>query len=77
MYQTCIISPMKALFGLQKEFKAEDGGKSRVISFQEKTANNILKGIEASKQIPFDRVLYALGIRNVGETVSKENSLSL
>ena len=59
------------LFKLQKEFKAEDGNKSRIISFQEKTANNILKGIEASKKIPFERVLYALGIRYVGETVAK------
>lgn len=38
----------------------------------EKSADNLIKGIEASKQIPFDRVLFALGIRYVGETVAKK-----
>lgn len=38
----------------------------------EKSADNLLKGIEKSKEIPFDRVLYALGIRYVGETVAKK-----
>ena len=37
----------------------------------EKSADNLLAGIEASKQIPFERVLFALGIRFVGETVAK------
>ncbi len=38
----------------------------------EKSADNLIKGIEASKTIPFERVLYALGIRFVGETVAKK-----
>ena len=38
----------------------------------EKSVNNLLAGIEASKQIPFERVLFALGIRFVGETVAKK-----
>ena len=38
----------------------------------EKSADNLIKGIEASKQIPFDRVLFGLGIRFVGETVAKK-----
>ncbi|WP_448607384.1 NAD-dependent DNA ligase LigA [Paenimyroides ceti] len=38
----------------------------------EKSATNLIKGIEASKNIPFERVLYALGIRFVGETVAKK-----
>lgn len=38
----------------------------------EKSANNLLKGVEASKQIPFERVLFGLGIRFVGETVAKK-----
>ncbi|RZW48006.1 MAG: NAD-dependent DNA ligase LigA [Flavobacteriaceae bacterium] len=38
----------------------------------EKSADNLIKGIEASKAIPFERVLYALGIRYVGETVAKK-----
>ncbi|MGO2101412.1 MAG: NAD-dependent DNA ligase LigA [Psychroflexus halocasei] len=37
----------------------------------EKSAENLINGIEASKQIPFERVLFALGIRFVGETVAK------
>ncbi len=37
-----------------------------------KSANNIVNGIENSKKIPFDRVLYGLGIRYVGETVAKK-----
>ena len=38
----------------------------------EKSVENLLKGLEASKQIPFGRVLFALGIRYVGETVAKK-----
>ncbi|PVW16526.1 NAD-dependent DNA ligase LigA [Marixanthomonas spongiae] len=38
----------------------------------EKSAENLINGIEASKQIPFERVLFALGIRYVGETVAKK-----
>ncbi|MCX7547446.1 NAD-dependent DNA ligase LigA [Xanthomarina sp. F1114] len=38
----------------------------------EKSADNLIQGIEQSKQIPFERVLYALGIRYVGETVAKK-----
>ena len=37
-----------------------------------KSAENIIKGIEASRQVPFERVLFALGIRFVGETVAKK-----
>ena len=37
-----------------------------------KSAHNIKNGIEASKQVPFPRVLFALGIRYVGETVAKK-----
>ncbi|WP_417874845.1 NAD-dependent DNA ligase LigA [Xanthomarina gelatinilytica] len=38
----------------------------------EKSAENLIKGIELSKEVPFERVLYALGIRYVGETVAKK-----
>lgn len=38
----------------------------------DKTANNILQGLEQSKQRPFERVLFAIGIRYVGETVAKK-----
>lgn len=38
----------------------------------EKSANNLLLGLKASKEVPFERVLFALGIRYVGETVAKK-----
>ena len=38
----------------------------------DKSADNLINGIEQSKKIPFERVLYALGIRYVGETVAKK-----
>ena len=38
----------------------------------EKSANNLIMGVLESKKIPFERVLYALGIRYVGETVAKK-----
>ncbi|RLJ64296.1 DNA ligase (NAD+) [Lacinutrix venerupis] len=38
----------------------------------EKSAENLINGIDASKQIPFERVLFAIGIRFVGETVAKK-----
>ncbi len=41
-------------------------------SFKEKKSQNIIDGLIASKQIPFERVLYGMGIRYVGETVAKK-----
>ena len=38
----------------------------------EKSAQNMISGIEKSKEIPFEKVLFALGIRFVGETVAKK-----
>jgi len=38
----------------------------------EKSAENLISGVEGSKQIPFERVLFAIGIRFVGETVAKK-----
>ena len=43
----------------------------------EKSGRRILKSLEASKQVPFARVLFALGIRYVGETVAKRLSAKL
>ncbi len=37
----------------------------------EKSAKNIIKGLEASKQVPFEKVLFGIGIRFVGATVAK------
>ena len=41
------------------------------VSFKEKTAKNIIDALEKSKSVPFERVLFALGIRNGGEVVAK------
>jgi DNA ligase (NAD+) len=38
----------------------------------QKSAENLVNGVEQSKNIPFERVLFALGIRYVGETVAKK-----
>jgi len=40
--------------------------------FADKSAENLLRSIEASKTVPFERVLYAIGIRYVGETVARK-----
>lgn len=38
----------------------------------DKSANNVIAGIQASKEVPFEKVLFGLGIRFVGETVAKK-----
>jgi DNA ligase (NAD+) len=40
--------------------------------FGERSIENMLKGIEQSKQMPFEKVLFGLGIRYVGETVARK-----
>jgi DNA ligase (NAD+) len=59
------------ILGLEKIISSEDG-KTKKLSFQAKTVENILNGLEKSKEVPFERVLFALGIRYVGETVAKK-----
>jgi DNA ligase (NAD+) len=60
------------LLGLEKIYEATENKKEKKISFREKTVLNILQGIEQSKKVGFERVLYAIGIRFVGETVAKK-----
>ncbi|MFO7977098.1 MAG: NAD-dependent DNA ligase LigA [Bacteroidales bacterium] len=43
---------------------------SKVMSWGEKTVNNILEGVERSKEKPFSKVLYALGLPGVGEVMA-------
>lgn len=43
----------------------------------QKSVDNLLAGLEASKQVPFERVLFGLGIRHVGETVAKHLARAL
>ena len=60
------------LLGLEKVITDEITGKHKKISFREKTVDNILNAINSSHNIPFERVLYALGIRYLGETGAKK-----
>jgi DNA ligase (NAD+) len=64
------------VFGLNKIIYDEETGKEKKLSFKEKTTQNIIDGIENSKLIAYPRVLYALGIRYVGETVAKKLALA-
>lgn len=65
------------LFGLEKtvtiadEYNILQESVIRKVSFREKTTNNILEALEKSKEVPFARVLFALGIKFVGETTAK------
>ena len=65
LYQEGLIHTSADLYSLQEEdiLKLDRMGK--------KSAENILAGIQASKDVPFERVLFALGIRFVGETTAK------
>ncbi|MBK9510991.1 MAG: NAD-dependent DNA ligase LigA [Cytophagaceae bacterium] len=60
------------LLGLEKVHVDEQTGKERKVSFKEKTVQNILDGIENSKKQPFGKVLFAIGIRFVGETTAQK-----
>ena len=64
-YQEGLISTIADLYSL----KAPDI--ARLERMGKKSALNILEGVRASKEVPFERVLFALGIRFVGETTAK------
>ncbi len=63
------------LYGLEKTITINDEYNllsiTRKVSFKEKTAQNIVDALEKSKAVPFERVLFALGIKFVGESVAK------
>jgi DNA ligase (NAD+) len=61
-----------SILGLEKINKDSDSAKDKKLSFKEKTAENIINGIETSKKTPFEKVLFAIGIRYVGETVARK-----
>ena len=65
MFQNKLITNYADLYTLKKE---------DLLSLErmaEKSVENIFKGLNESKKVPFERVLFALGIRHVGQTVSK------
>ena len=65
-YQNGLLKNIADIYDL----KAEDIAAQERLG--EKSAQNILAGIEASKNVPWSRVLFALGIRMVGETTAKK-----
>ena len=70
-YQEGMIGNAADLYELKEEEIA------RLVRFGEKSAQNIMAGLEASKQVGFERVIFALGIRFVGETVAKKLAKSV
>ncbi|HPT52860.1 MAG TPA: NAD-dependent DNA ligase LigA [Bacteroidales bacterium] len=60
------------LLGIEKKIPADGNKSERIISFREKSVENILTGIQQSLKVPFERVLFAVGIRYVGETTAKK-----
>ncbi|UYW02166.1 NAD-dependent DNA ligase LigA [Flavobacterium agricola] len=66
LYKSNLVTSYADLYELKKE---------QVLPLErmaEKSAENLITGIEKSKQVPFERVLFAIGIRYVGETVAKK-----
>jgi DNA ligase (NAD+) len=51
-------------------FRLSTGDISKLPGFKEKSVQNLLKSLDASKSRPFHRVLLALGIRHVGESIA-------
>ena len=66
LYENGLVKDISDFYTLKKEQLI---GLDRMA---DKSAQNIIDGIENSKQIPFEKVLYALGIRHIGETMAKK-----
>jgi DNA ligase (NAD+) len=68
LYQKGFISKISDIYELHNHA----GELKKMGRFGEKSINNMLDGIEKSKQMPFEKVLFGLGIRYVGATVAKK-----
>ncbi|MCO6564762.1 MAG: NAD-dependent DNA ligase LigA [Apibacter sp.] len=66
LYEKGLVKDISDFYILKKEQLIE------LDRMADKSAQNIIDGIENSKQIPFEKVLYALGIRHIGETMAKK-----
>ncbi len=71
LFVSGLVSGIADLYDLNEEKLA------RLDRVGEKTALRIIKGVEASKKVPFERVVYALSIPNVGETTAKRLASSV
>ncbi len=60
------------IIGLEKTIINPDTLREKKVSFRDKTAKNILEAINRSRNVPFERVLYAIGIRHLGETMARK-----
>jgi DNA ligase (NAD+) len=66
LYRSGLVKDVADLYSLTRESLL------RLERFADKSADNLINSIENSKKVPFDRVLFALGIRYVGETVARK-----
>ena len=71
LYATRLVTRIGDLYRLQESDLLKLEG------FKEKSASRIIKGIEESRNVPFERVVYALSIPNVGETTAKRVALTV
>jgi len=71
LYQQALVKDISDLYTLNTEdlLNLERMG--------EKSARNIIDGIQQSKNVPFERVLFGMGIRHIGETVAKKLAQAL
>lgn len=69
LYKAGLVKDIADIYDLKREQLIGLGTDATI---QEKSADNLLAAIEASKQVPFERVLFALGIRYVGEVGAKK-----
>ncbi|MBO7490307.1 MAG: NAD-dependent DNA ligase LigA [Bacteroidales bacterium] len=76
LYKKGLVMDIADIYSLTREqligLESYDESGQRRASIQEKGADNILAAIEKSKEVPFERVLFALGIRFVGEVGAKK-----
>ena len=71
LYKEGLVRNVADIYDLRRE-QLIGLGADVAASIQDKGADNMLAAIEASKQVPFERVVYALGIRYVGEVGAKK-----
>ena len=69
LYSAGLVRNVADLYDLKREQLIGLGSDATI---QDKGADNLLAAIEASKEVPFERVLFALGIRYVGEVGAKK-----
>ncbi|MBO4751728.1 MAG: NAD-dependent DNA ligase LigA [Bacteroidales bacterium] len=72
LYNSGLVHNIADLYDLRKEQLVGLASDDQSASIQAKGADNILAAVEQSKQVPFERVLFALGIRFVGEVGAKK-----